>query len=777
MMVILIVSGCLGMSNLRFGSFGKGGGINPEELYPGWAENDRCTKCHMAWTWEHGYYRGWDRHGLISDYSKVSPSGYKDPYGLDVPVNSFKKYYYTPWWQGEWLEAPPNANPSMTFDGYGRVNDGTATPGDFAGKVIVVDQSGAGDSKTVQGGIDKASSGSTVFVKAGTYKESVVLKEGIRLWGENVYTTVIDSENKASVIIAANHCDISGLTLTGTGFDYGNDRFHAAINAVDCDSTLIIRGNLFFSNSVFGIVVESSRKGVDAVDSEQRFIEPENALENLQYKGFPNPRIIGNTFYNIGERAIYCIHAAPEIANNIFIGNLKTLGMTQLSKPFIHHNVFYRNNVSINVNRSMPIIANNIMYKNTWGERIMEGAFPVIRDNVTFESPYYKEFGEDGDYLVYKPSPGTGELTVNPSFAEPDSGDFSFTTASPLNGRRTARSGYGLVSGEGIQQPPVIACAYSWADEFLHRTPETAAIIEKVDSQNRRITSLDAAYEIEYRSFMKARYDSSGNQLDVDIRHEPVSGTSYSVSDFSFTGKVRSKRYSSTLFSGTQSVQDSGTVVFDGKLVRALSGRYKIDYPEGDNLHLVGELPTRENIGGLYLDYDQYLNGSIGPGGTYYFGYLRILGGLVLPDSLKETIDGHECVVVQYPHLGSDQVYKFYLDPALDYRPRRLEQYFDKNLYRRIDNYVYVSSDNIHVPVSVTVTDYAVKEPNIGEVIGIAVMRVNPSKFVLNGKALDLRSVIPAPVDFITMAKNGKWTPPVKVKKHVSSKTTQTTRE
>jgi hypothetical protein len=761
--ILLVFSGCIGVSGLRFGRSELKSGINPDELYPGWAKTDRCTKCHMAWTWEYGYYRGWDRHGLISDFSEVSPTGYKDPYGLDVPFNTFEQYYYTSWWQGDWLNDQPSAYPPMNFDGYGRINDVTASPKDFRGTVIVVDPNGKGDAVSVQEGVDLSKSGDTVFVKAGTYKESIRLREGLRLWGEDAFTTIIDSENKASGIIAANNCDISGFTITGTGFDYSEDRFRAAIHAIDCDSTLVIRGNLFFSNSVFGVLVESSRSDGYITNSEDRYITPEKALENLEYSGYPNPRIIGNTFYNIGERAIYCIHSSPEIANNIFMGNLKTLGMTQLSKPFIHHNVFYRNTVSININRSMPVISHNIMYNNVWGQRIMEGSHPVIHNNVTWNSPYYNEFGEDGKHLIYDPIPGTGEREADPQFIDSDGGDFNFSSASVFYRQNTGMDGYGILTGDGIQVPPAIACKYSWADEFLHKTVETDAIISALDTQNQQLKSLDVAYSVEYRSFMTADYDSAGNQVSVSISPEPVSGTSYDVSRMLIADGKRQKHYKSVQFYGEKAVDDSGTVVFDGKIVRALSGRFKTDYPDQELTYSVGELPMRENIGGLYYDYDQYLNGAIGPGGTFYFGYLRILGGEALPE--REMIDGHECVVVRYPHLGSDQVYKFFLDPEINYRPRRLEQYFERNLFRRIDDFVYTSYNGIFLPVAATITDYAVKEPNLGKVIGLTTMRVDPSHFIVNGEELLMSGLVPAQIDFIDRAKNGTWVRPPKVSK------------
>jgi hypothetical protein len=729
------ITGCMGAANMRPAASPEiiekpAKTFSNTGLPKAWENADRCTKCHMVWSWEYGYYRGWDRHGLISDYTWFSPFGYKDPYSLGTPVNTFREYYYTDWWKSPRLDEHPDITPDMHLDGYGPINDGIGKPEDFTGNVIVVDQSGMGNATSIQDAVNLASSGTTIFVRPGVYKESIRLKPGIRLWGEKVKTTIIDSGTKAHGIIAANGCDISGFTITGTGMDYDKLVFTAGILALDCDSTLVIRGNIFKSNAVFGILVESSRTGGTPLNAAERYIKPENALKPLSYSGYPNPRIIGNTFYLIGERAVYCIHASPEITNNIFMGNVKTLGMTQFSKPFIHHNVFYRNNVSININRSMPVISNNIMIKNYWGQRVIEGSQPVIHDNITWESPWYKEFAEDGSPVPYDPFPGYGEQAVNPVLAKPDSGDFRIAQSSPFKRQENTRDGFGLIKGYGIQLPPSLPCEKSSAEEFLHRNRTTEKVISEVERQNEKIKVLDLSYRIEYRSFMDVDYDSSGNQVSVQISAKPVSGTTCQAR-FVMNRGMRYKTYKSQMFNNSETASDSGVVFFDGERIHASEGRFKTDSRRIGDIHQVGERPTRENLGGLYLDYDQYLNGSIGPGGTFYYGYLRILGGEALPK--KETVDGHECIVIKYPHLGSDQIYKFYLDPSIGYRPRKLEHYFERQIYRKIDNYRYETVGGIPLPVSATITDYAVKEPCIGKVVGVCTMNVVTGSIKLNG--------------------------------------------
>jgi len=695
----------------------------PGALHPEWKDSDRCTKCHMVWSWEFGYYRGWDRHGFVYDYYKTEPYGYKDPYGLDVAYNPYKEYYYTGWWKGPWLETTGSPEPSMCFDGYGKVNDGTAKPDDFDSPVIVVDAAGTGDVRTIQEAVDRAAPGTTVFVRSGTYRECVKLKEGIRLWGENPHTTIINPDFTGSAVYAANNCDISGFTLTGTGMNYKTYDFSSGVYALDCDSTLVIRGNIFDSNAVFGVLVESTRAGGTPENPEKRYITPKEALVNIDYTSYPNPRIIGNTFYVIGERAVYSIHSAPEIANNVFIGNVKTLGMTQHSRPFIHHNVFYRNNVTVNMNRSMPIICFNIFYRNYWGQRVIEGARPVIHDNVAWHSPYYKEFAEDGAPILYSPHPGDGEIDLDPGFADPDAGDFSLSAGSPLLKRAGSKT-YGLVSGPGIQSPPVIPCSRSFAEEFNNRNSASDSLTAQIKRRLGAIVSIRLSYSLEYKSFMDATYDRFGDQVSAVVADTPVSGMRYTVSDWIMDGDKREKHYSSELFAGNLAVSDSGTVCYDGESLRVLSGRFRDISGAPDDPDAVAEKVFRENTGGLYLDYDQYLNGAIGPMGTFFHGYLTVFGGEVLKE--HEEVDGCPCVVVMYPNIGADQRYLFYLDPGLDYMPRRLEQYYNRMLYRRIDGYRYEFHEGIPMPVEVKVTDYAVRSPHTGKVIGTCVMKVKP---------------------------------------------------
>ncbi len=694
---------------------------------------DRCTRCHLVWNWEYGSYRDGDRFGLTGDYTLRSPIGYTDPWRLGVSANTFREYYYTGWWNGPWLEGRVEANPEMYLDGYGPVNEGRSKPEDFKGTVVVVDSSGAGDVRTIQEGLNRASRGDLVFVRPGTYRESVRLRDGIRLWGADPKTTILDCVGREAGIIAANDCDISGFTFTGTGMTDKSDMFPAGVRVLDCDASLVIRGNIFTGDAVFGVLVENSREGGTPVNPLDRYIPPERALDPVEFASDSGPRIIGNTFSGMGVRAIHCVHASPEIANNVFIGNVKAVGMTMRSRPFIHHNVFYRNGISLAISRSMPVTAYNIMLKNAWGQRVAEGSRPVIHHNVAWESPWQRGFGEDGSPRAHVPFPGTGEQTVDPMLVSPEKGDYRISLKSPVKPLSNTKSGYGLIKGYGIQYPPALPCSDSRADGVYGQSDAVRAILTAVDRQNERIKSLEASFSVEYRCWMEVKQDRSGNQISARIAETPFSGTDYRARVFQSLDK-RQKSYVMGMFAGEKSLADSGTVFFDGERVRVPGGYFKTDSRLiGDPLQ-VGERPARENIGGIPLDYDQYLNGAIGPGGTFWYGYLRMRGGQVRPEKTK--VDGCECVVVRYPRTGDDQYYLFYLDPKLGYRPRKLEQYLEGRIFRRIDGYRYETAGGIPLPIAVTVTDYAVKDPHAGTVVGRCVMTAEPASLKVNGKPL-----------------------------------------
>ena len=87
------------------------------------------------------------------------------------------------------------------------------------------------DYPTIQAGINAASYGDTVYVRAGTYLENVVVNKALSLVGENPKTTTIDGSNGGIVVgiffvpgiavdINASYVNLTGFTVRNTG-DWG----------------------------------------------------------------------------------------------------------------------------------------------------------------------------------------------------------------------------------------------------------------------------------------------------------------------------------------------------------------------------------------------------------------------------------------------------------------------------------------------------------------------------------------------------------------------------
>ena len=182
-----------------------------------------------------------------------------------------------------------------------------------------------------------------------------------------------------------------------------------------------------------------------------------------------------------------------------------------------------------------------------------------------------------------------------------------------------------------------------------------------------------------------------------------------------------------------ESTADGGVIRFDGSCLSAEGGRFASLYDGNPDPLFIGERPFREAPGGFYRDYDQFVYGEVGTTATSIIGLLRILGGKFAEGTV--TVDGHECHVVRYPHIGKDQYCLFYLDPKIGWRPRRMEQFYNESPFRVMDRYDYHDcGEGIFLPVHVSVTDYAVQGENIGKPSARWELDVDEQSLRVNGK-------------------------------------------
>ena len=74
------------------------------------------------------------------------------------------------------------------------------------------------DYATIQEAINNANEGDTVFVRAGTYYEHVVVNKAISLIGEDPSSTIIDGNESGTVVfITADNVDVDGFMIQNGG--------------------------------------------------------------------------------------------------------------------------------------------------------------------------------------------------------------------------------------------------------------------------------------------------------------------------------------------------------------------------------------------------------------------------------------------------------------------------------------------------------------------------------------------------------------------------------
>ena len=135
-----------------------------------------------------------------------------------------------------------------------------------AGHKIVVPK----DAPKIQAALDRAEEGDTVFVCKGTYKESIVLHDGVALIGESVGETVIHGRGNGDVVKGADRAIIKNFTIENGdkgimcesvamtvehNFVRGNKG-----TGIHCLVTLpLIRNNVVYQNGWTGIFCETVR--------------------------------------------------------------------------------------------------------------------------------------------------------------------------------------------------------------------------------------------------------------------------------------------------------------------------------------------------------------------------------------------------------------------------------------------------------------------------------------------------------------------------------------
>jgi hypothetical protein len=108
--------------------------------------------------------------------------------------------------------------------------------------------------KTIQAAINKAVSGDSVEVAAGTYMENLLMKNGINISGAEMYSTIVDADgvNKAFYALPHVNANIQMMAFTNSGIGYSGDDGNAGVVLNEANVTLTNCRS--FKNPKYGIL-------------------------------------------------------------------------------------------------------------------------------------------------------------------------------------------------------------------------------------------------------------------------------------------------------------------------------------------------------------------------------------------------------------------------------------------------------------------------------------------------------------------------------------------
>jgi len=239
------------------------------------------------------------------------------------------------------------------------------------GNILYVGGSGPGNYTKIQGAIDDASKGDTVFVydDSSPYVENVFVNKSINLLGEDKNTTIIDGNSIGDVVyVSADLVAIRGFTIQNSG-DYSNnylDIYDAGLEIISNNN--IICDNIIANNNLMGVILDGS--------SDNEYIS-ENIITNNYASGIiiakssNNNRIFGNSITNNKDAGCRIILSSNN--NNISKNTIKNNSVDGVVLIEADENGIYNNKISNNGDCGLEIefyncnntISGNIIMDNS----------------------------------------------------------------------------------------------------------------------------------------------------------------------------------------------------------------------------------------------------------------------------------------------------------------------------------------------------------------------------------------------------------------------------
>jgi hypothetical protein len=278
------------------------------------------------------------------------------------------------------------------------------------------------DHKKIQSAIDVASSGDTVLVAAGTYRERIRLKDGVMLKSagddakgefglKRAEATMIDGggqRGNGAGVTMAQGSTIDGFTVTNVGLysdaqwnkhhaTQGEHQSHEHIGEPGTPGigasgvTCTIRNNIVHHIGYSGIAIQGV-KGRRCSPHVYRNTCYRNMGGGIGLMQKSTAVIEENTCFQNFYAGIGHNDASPSVINNVCYENIRAgIGISEGASPIVRGNRCYRNRRAGIGTRTgtntRPIIEDNECYENDMaGIGTAEEASPVIRNNRCYKN-------------------------------------------------------------------------------------------------------------------------------------------------------------------------------------------------------------------------------------------------------------------------------------------------------------------------------------------------------------------------------------------------------
>ncbi|MFT5680331.1 MAG: hypothetical protein ACI8RZ_001237 [Myxococcota bacterium] len=296
-----------------------------------------------------------------------------------------------------------------------------------------------GSFSSVQSAIDAASDGDSITICAGEYKEVLSLTGvSVSLIGAGSSTTTIHADGDSTVLSVSNgqgaETTISGLTLRqGDAFTNGGYGGGLLITASSPTLTDIAITEADATNGA-GIALFDSNSTIDGLHIVGAAAEDEGG--GIYIDG-GSPWIVHAVLednYAQGAAGLYAINSATRLDNSVFFSNRSAQGAGAIhmasGQGVTITNVVAALNTTGNGKESCAIEvgAGSTMYNTVaYGN---EGTGLCSDGTAAYNLGYANH---EGDFMVNgSPDPGEGDLTDDPQFVDPNLGDYTIRTASPV---------------------------------------------------------------------------------------------------------------------------------------------------------------------------------------------------------------------------------------------------------------------------------------------------------------------------------------------------------